>query len=141
MSSTAAPAPTPTPTVDGKCPYLENAFIADANGQRVGKVRISSDTPQPACFFYRQDGKLQLSTQVYVGDAAQAKALVDRVAPVATSNPAQLPNGWTGGAQATDTGAVYAVAKDDTAIVVTTNQSQTIKAKRVVEQTISALGL
>jgi UPF0176 protein len=140
-SSVAAPAPQPEPSVDAKCPYLDSSFIADANGQRVGRVRLSTDTPHPACFFYRQDGKLQLSTQVYVGDADQAKALVDRVAPVATSNPAQLPDGWAGGAQATDSGAVFAVTKDGTAVVVTTNQAQTIKAKRVAEKTIAALGL
>jgi len=66
---------------------------------------------------------------------------VDRVAPVATANPAQLPDGWTGGSQATDGGAVFAVAKGGTAVVVTTNQAQTIKAKRVAEKTIAELGL
>jgi hypothetical protein len=36
---------------------------------------------------------------------------------------------------------VFAVAKDGSAVVITTNQKQTIKAKRVAEQTITALAL
>ena len=49
--------------------------------------------------------------------------------------------GTTCGAQPTDEGAVYAVAKGPQAVVVTTNQEQTIKAKVVAQETISALGL
>ena len=135
------PPPTPRPATDEKCPYLESSFVASANGQKVGKVSISADKPNPACFFYRPDGNQQLSTQVYVGDPNVAKALVDRSAPIETSNRAELSDGWTGGAQPTDNGAVFAVAKDGTAVVVTTNQKQTIKAKQVAEKVISALGL
>jgi UPF0176 protein len=140
-TTTPTPPPSPEPTDDGPCPYLETSFIADANGQRVSKVRVSADSPHPACFFYRADGKVQLSVQVYVGDPGAAKALVDRAAPIDTANRAELPAGWAGGAQPTDSGAVFAVAKEGSAVVITTNQKQTIKAKRVAEQTIEALGL
>lgn len=136
----AAIPPEPQPTADGPCPYLEESYVEDTNGQRVGKVKTSADQP-PACFFYRPDGNVQLTVRVYTGDAAVAKALVDAAAPVATSNPAQLSGGWKGGAEATDTGAVYAVAKDASAVVVTTNQEQTIKAKQIAQQSITALGL
>jgi hypothetical protein len=129
------------PAADGKCPYLDTAFVAEANGQRVSKVKVSADTPHPACFFYRADGRVQLTVQVYTGDAAHAKALVDQVAPVATSDPATLSGGWAGGSQATPTGAVFAVAKDGSAVSINTNQGQTIKAKRVAEQAIKTLGL
>jgi UPF0176 protein len=140
-STVAQPPPSPVPATDGKCPYLDNAFVAEANGQRVSKVKISSDKPHPACFFYRADGKIQLMVQVFVGQPGQAKALIDQAAPVATSDPAKLTAGWTGGSQLTTTGAVFAVAKDGTAVVISTNQAQTIKAKRVAEQAISALSL
>lgn len=136
----AAP-PSPVPAEDRACPYLDKAFVSDANGQRVGRVSVSADTPTPACFFYRSDGKLQLSVQVYVGDAASAKALVDQAAPIATSNHADSPQGWTGGSLTTESGAVYAVAKAGTAVVVTTNQAQTIKARRVAERAIATLEL
>jgi hypothetical protein len=130
----------PEPSADGPCPYLDKTFVEDTNGQHVGNVKISADQP-PACFFYRPDGGVQLTVRVYTGDAATAKALVDQAAPIDTSNPAQLAGGWAGGAQPTDEGAVYAVAKDKDAVVVTTNQEQTIKAKVVAQEAISKLGL
>jgi hypothetical protein len=133
--------PSPKPSLDGTCPYLQTDFVADANGQHVGKVRLSADKPHPACFFYRPDGSLQLTARVYVGNPGAAKALVDQVAPVATSNPANLDGGWQGGSQPTGDGAVYAVAKGGDAIVVTTNQKQTIKGRRVAEEVISTLRL
>jgi len=136
----AAAPPEPEPTADGPCPYLEEAYVEETNGQRVSKVQTSADDP-PACFFYRPDGNVQLTVRVYSGEVPVAQALVDASAPVASSNPAELSGGWQGGAEATESGAVYAVAKDATAVVVTTNQGQTIKAKQIAQQTITALGL
>jgi hypothetical protein len=136
----AQPPAAPEPTAGGPCPYLDTATVEDTNGQRVGEVKTSADDP-PACFFYRSDGNVQLTVQVYSGDAAVAKALVDQAAPVDSSNPAELAGGWAGGAQPTDEGAVYAVAKDASAVVVSTNQEQTIKAKVIAQEAISALGL
>jgi hypothetical protein len=138
----AAVPPEPVPSRDGTCPYLQTAFVADTNGQRVSRVRVSADEPHPACFFYRADGNEQLRVQVLVGvDPAVARAVVDRAAPVASSDPATLPGGWEGGRQPTATGAVFAVAKAGSAVVVVTNQKQTIKASRIAEQAIAALGL
>jgi UPF0176 protein len=140
QAQAAVPPPEPQPTADGPCPYLAEDFVEETNGQRVARVRTSADEP-PACFFYRSDGGVQLTVRVYRGDAAVAKALVDAAAPIATANPAELTGGWKGGAQATDSGAVYAVAKDAAAVVVSTNQEQTIKAKQIAQQSIAALGL
>ena len=136
----AALPPEPQPTADGPCPYLEEAFVEETNGQRVSDVQTSADEP-PACFFYRPDGSVQLTVRVYTGEAPVAQALVDASAPVASSNPAELSGGWQGGAESSESGAVYAVAKDATAVVVTTNQGQTIKAKQIAQETITALGL
>ncbi|MFG1644688.1 DUF2020 domain-containing protein [Amycolatopsis sp. NPDC049252] len=133
--------PDPQPGETADCPYLDSQFVADANGQHVSKVRVSADQPHPACFFYRPDGKIQLTVRIYVGDAAVATALVNKAAPVETSNPASDPTGWKGGYQSTDDGAVYAVSKGATAVVATTNQKQSVKARSVVRKTISALKL
>jgi hypothetical protein len=141
QSTPDGPPPAPEPVADGPCPYLESTFVAEANGQRATKVRISADKPHPTCFFYRADGNIQLTVRVYVGAATQAKALVDEAAPIATSNPANQPAGWKGGAIGADKGSVYAVAKEGTAVVVTTNQAQSIKARRVAEKAITTLGL
>src|SRR5205823_11486752 len=102
-----------------------------------------SDDPaqqHPTCFFYRPDGGLQVTVRLYGGDPQVAKAIVNQAAPIASSNPATEPAGWNGGSEATGDGAVYAVAKQGNAVVVTTNQQQTIKARRIAEQAISALG-
>jgi hypothetical protein len=136
----AVPPPDPVPATDGPCPYLDTQFVADTNGQHVSKVRLSADQPHPACFFYRGNDVEQLRVQIVVADPFVAKAAVDKAAPVATSDPATLPGGWDGGKQPTDTGAVFAVAKAGTAVIVITNQRQTIKASRIAEQAITALG-
>jgi UPF0176 protein len=139
-TAAAAPPPVAEPTEEGPCPYLDAAFVEETNGQRVADTKISTDET-PACYFYRSDGNVQLAIQIYSGDPAVAKAFVDQVAPVDTANPAELDGGWEGGSQPTDVGAVYAVAKEATAVVVVTNQEQTIKAKLVAQEAISALGL
>ncbi|TDQ05151.1 DUF2020 domain-containing protein [Labedaea rhizosphaerae] len=131
----------PKPAADGPCPYLDTEFVMDANGQHVTGVKVSADKPHPACFFYRPDGSLQVTVQVYVGDAKTARAIVDRAAPVKTSNPATAPDGWNGGAMPTPDGSIYAVAKGGNAVVTTSNQKQTIKAKRITVQAIESLGL
>lgn len=131
--------PEPTPARAGSCPYLETPFVADANGQRVSKVEISADQPHPACFFYALSGKLQLTVRVYTGEPAVASALVDQAVPVDTSNPATDPPGWQGGYATKPDGAVYAVAKGGTAVIVTTNQQQTVKARTVARQAIARL--
>lgn len=138
-SAVALP-PDPEPSSEAPCPYLDTDFVSRANGQRVALVRVSGDEPHPACFFYRPDGDLQLTVRVYVGDAAVATGLVDRAAPVDTSNPTEQPPGWKGGYESSDDGAVYAVAKGDTAVIVSTNQQQSVKARSVATEAIAALG-
>ncbi|MGH3909271.1 MAG: DUF2020 domain-containing protein, partial [Pseudonocardiaceae bacterium] len=101
----------------------------------------SADQPHPACFFSRGDGAEQLRTWIVVATPEVARATVDAAAPVATSDLAELPGGWSGGSQPTSDGAVFAVARQGTAVVVTTNQQQTINARRVAEQVIVSLAL
>lgn len=143
-TSTVAPTlpSEPTPAGTALCPYLKNEFVEQTNGQRVGKTAVSADKPHPACFFYRSDGGEQLRVQVLVvADPATARALVDRAAPVDTSDPATLPGGWEGGKQPTGSGAVFAVYKGGAAVVVAGNQQQTIKVSRIAEQVITTLRL
>jgi hypothetical protein len=141
-TSASAP-PDPEPAKTASCPYLETAVVAKTNGQRVGTVRLSAppaDTP-PTCFFYRDDGRLQMTVRPFVGDVLTARAAVNAAAPVATSNRASDPAGWEGGYEARNGGAVYAVADGHgRALVVTTNQHQSVKAKEIALDTIDALG-
>lgn len=138
------PAAEPQPVADGPCRYLSAASVQDANGQRVTGVRVSGtgpDRPYPACFFLTYHNAVQLRTWIVVATPGAARATVDAVAPVATSDLAELPGGWSGGSQPTAGGAVFAVVRRGTAVVVTTNQQQTIGARRIAEQVIANLGL
>jgi hypothetical protein len=140
-TSVAVPPQLP-PAKNTLCPYLDSQTAADDNGQHVGSVRISTTAdgqPHPVCYFYRPDGHLQLTVRVYVGRPAVAQALVNQAAPVATSNPADQPPGWSGGAEATQDGSVYAVAKGGTAIVVISNQLQSIKGRQVATDVVAGL--
>lgn len=132
----------PKPAIDApKCPYLDTEFVMEANGQHITSVKLSDDKPHPTCFFYRPDGDWQVTVQVYVGDAQTARAIVDKAAPVKTSNPATQPAGWNGGAEPTENGSVYAVAKGGNAIVTTSNQKQSIKPRRITVAAVEGLGL
>jgi hypothetical protein len=117
---------------------LDKATVESYNGQHVGSVKTGSSQ---SCFFYRPDGGLQLSVWIYRGTPIIATAVVNQAAPIASSDPANSPTGWTGGTEPTDNGAVYAIAKGGTAVVVDTNQQQTIKAKRVAVQVVANLKL
>jgi hypothetical protein len=131
------------PATTGTCPYLSLDEVQNDNGQHVGAVKISgaSDGQQhPVCYFYRPDGHLQMTVRVYVGSPSVATGLVNQAAPVATSSPATEPAGWTGGSQALSDGSVYAVSKAGTAVIVTSNQLQTIKCRLVVTAVVAALG-
>lgn len=142
-TSPQAPAvpPDPQPTQPGPCPYITDAVAADTNGQQVSEVRTSVGRPYPSCFFYNLRGEQQLSVRIYAGDPAAATTVVDKAAPVDTANPATEPPGWRGGYQAGPDGAVYAVAKDDTAVVATTNQPQSVKVRTLVIGVVHDLAL
>jgi UPF0176 protein len=136
--------PTPQPVAEGPCRYLPVAAVQAANGQRVAAVRVSETgpgQPHPACFFLAANGTVTLRTWIVVATPEVARATVDAAAPVATSDLVELPGGWSGGSQPTADGAVFAVCRQGTAVVITTNQRQTISARRIAEQVIAALGL
>lgn len=134
--------PVPVPGPAGVCPYLPSRAAADLNGQLVATVRLDPAYDPPACFFLIGDGSVQLSVWVFrAASPEQASAAVNRAAPIASSDPAAVPPGWTGGRRGGRTGAVYAVAKGAAAVVVTTNQDQSIKAQLVAERVIGTLSL
>lgn len=134
-------APTPQPVADGPCHYLPTAAVQAANGERVTAVRVSADRPHPACFFLTYNAAVQLRTWIVTATPEVARATVDAAVPVATSDLAELAGGWSGGSQPTAEGAVFAVARQGTAVVITTNQRQTIGARQIAEQVIAALHL
>lgn len=155
LASCSAPAPTThaapavplteTPAHDRTaaepCPYLDTQWVADTNGQRVTGSNVDTRFEVPACVFWSYPEEPQLEVIVRrLGSVADAGAVVDHFVPVAESERAELPGGWTGGRMgATGTGATYAVAREGDAVVVRTNQEQSFKAEQVAEEVIRNL--
>ncbi|ASO17693.1 hypothetical protein AHOG_00080 [Actinoalloteichus hoggarensis] len=136
-----APPPPVEPVADGPCPYLASELVEQVNGQRLGDVRVGDDEPHPSCFFSRPDGGDQLTVRVFVGEPQTAKALVDEQAPVDASQLAEVDGGWSGGRISGDDGSVFAVYKEEAAVVVWTNQQQSFPAQTIAETVIADLAL
>lgn len=116
------------------CPFLPSSEVSYDTGQHVGSVKLSAvpdGQTYPMCFFYKTNGQLEVTARVYSGSPAVATALVNQAAPIATSNPASQPAGWTGGSLASSDGSVYAVAKGGTAVIVTSDRMQTIYCRLI----------
>lgn len=145
------PAATPLPEArQASCPYLPDDQLILLTGQRNGPTTVIDTAPQPLCVFQRSDGGWMAAIRIFrAPDAAGAAAVVDAHIPVADSSPADQPAGWTGGYLTLPDGTpdypesrtVYGVSKGDTAVIVWTNQEQTVKSRQVVIATIENLGL
>ncbi len=122
------------PAHTASCPVVSSSEVTFDNAEAVGSVKVSEladGQKYPVCYFYRLNGTLQMTVRVYTGTPDVATALVDQAAPIATSNPAAQPPGWQGGSLSGKQGAVYAVAKGGTAVIVTSNMTQTVKCRDV----------
>ena len=95
--------------------------------------------------FYTYGEEQQLEVVVHrTASTEAARAIVDEAAPIDSTSPADSPAGWSGGRSGgTDSaaGAVYAVSKDSTAVVVRSNQAESVKAQAVAEEVIRRQGL
>lgn len=129
------------------CPYLDTQFVAETNGQKVTASGTDTRFDTPACVYWSYPEQPQLQVIVrHTGTPAEARSVVDWAAPVDITDPADQPSGWNGGRAGGGVvpgreGAVYAVAKDTTAVVVLTNQKESVKAQLIAEQTIANLSL
>lgn len=124
------------------CPYLDTRWVADTNGQRVTGVGIDERFDTPACVYWSYPEEPQLTVIVRHMDSVDAAtAVVDWAAPIASTDPAEEPEGWSGGRFGGNGHALYAVQKGTTAVVVFSNQEQSIKPQLVAERVIDRLGL
>ncbi|MDU0479177.1 DUF2020 domain-containing protein [Staphylococcus chromogenes] len=124
------------------CPYLATEFVAETNGQRVLAQGIDPAFATPACTFYSYADEPQLT--VLVRDMAtqqEAINVVDWAAPIDSTEPAEEPAGWQGGRLGSPGRSVYAVFKNNHAVVVFSNQDQSLKAELVAKEAIKNLGL
>lgn len=124
------------------CPYLDSQFVADTNGQRMMAVGIDTRFDIPACVFWSYEDAPQAQVLVrQMASPAEAQQVVDWAAPVDATSPANEPAGWTGGRNGDDSGAVYAVQKENIAVVVWSDQQQSVKAESIAVAAIENLGL
>lgn len=139
----------PTPTT-GVCPYLSADVVSEITGQHHGQTQLVQFDPHPMCVFYRSDGvRLGSVRVVQAASAAAAAAAVDQHVPIAGSQPASQPAGWTGGSSTTpgqmtqDSTAmsVYAVSKGNIAVVAEEDESPSLKARLMAVCAIYGLGL
>lgn len=131
-------------TAQQECPYLSAQWVADTNGQRMTGLGIDQRFSTPACVFWSFPEEPQLTVIVReMPTVEEAIAVVDWAAPIDSTEPAEEPEGWSGGRRGgrETSGALYAVQKDTTAVVVFTNQQQSLKAQLVAEEVITNLGL
>jgi UPF0176 protein len=144
-SATAEPSP-----VDGECPYLAADVVSDITGQHHGQTQLIQLDPHPMCVFYRSDGGRLGSVRVIkAASSAAAAAAVDQHVPIAGSQPATQPAGWSGGSvtssgqmtQDSQATSVYAVSKGMIAIVAEEDESPSLKARVMAVCAIYGLGL
>lgn len=132
------------------CPYLDTQFVTDTNGQRMTDQGVDHSFDTPACAFYSYPEEPQAVVMVrHMGSFDEVMQVVDFAAPIDSTSPAEFSTDtgdWSGGrgpvtASPTGAGSVYAVGKDSTAVVVWSNQEQSVKAETLAHQVIANLGL
>lgn len=112
--------------------------MADTNGQRMTDQGVDHSFDTPACVFYSYPDEPQAVVMVRnMGSFDEAMQVVDFAAPISSTSPAEFSTDagdWSGGRgpvtdSPTGAGSVYAVGKDSTAVLVWSNQEQSVKAE------------
>lgn len=137
----AAPAPQPV-TSDGPCPYLEQAYIVQTVGQKVGRVEVTSTeppvSPLPTCTFHALDDEpaVVISTEQYSAPAEAQAAALAKVG--AAGNPVTTA-GDGGAVLAADGQTICAVSKGTAVLVVTINQESSLEGEEIAGMVVGML--
>ena len=123
------------------CPYLDTQWVADTNGQRMTRWGVDKRFSTPACVFWSYPEEPQATVLVrQMPSVDEARAVVDSAAPVEDTELAEF-DGWSGGRGVFEDHSVFAVQKDNHAVVVWSNQLQTLKPQLIAQEAINRLGL
>ena len=123
------------------CPYIDPGWLEETNGQRLTKQGFDTRFPTPACVFWSYQDDPQATVIVRdMPTVEDARAAVDWAAPIDATEPASF-DGWEGGRGVVNEHAVYAVQKDTHAVLVWSNQQQTVKSEQIAHGAIANLGL
>ena len=123
------------------CPYLDTQWVADTNGQRMTRWGVDKRFSTPACVFWSYPEEPQATVIVReMPSVEEARAVVDAAAPINDTELAEF-DGWSGGRGVFEDHSVFAVQKDTHAVLVWSNQLQTLKPQLIAQETIAHLGL
>lgn len=123
------------------CPYLDTEWVSNTNGQRTLSQGLDARFDPPACVFYSYGEGPHVQVMVReLANEERARAVVDAAAPADATDPAEYGD-WQGGRGPLETGSVFAVANGNHAVVVWSDQAQSIKAEEIAVKTIENLGL
>ena len=150
-TSTVAPGSAEAPEVNvsqtaevndwSDCPYIDPGWLEETNGQRLTKQGVDTRFLTPACVFWSYQDDPQATVIVRdMPTVEDARAAVDWAAPIDATEPASF-DGWEGGRGVVNEHAVYAVQKDTHAVLVWSNQQQTVKSEQIAHEAIANLCL
>ena len=123
------------------CPYLDTQWVADTNGQRMTRWGVDKRFGTPACVFWSYPEEPQATVIVReMPSVEEARAVVDAAAPINETELAEF-DGWSGGRGVFEEHSVFAVQKDTHAVLVWSNQLQTLKPQLIAQEAIARLGL
>lgn len=125
------------------CPYLpDRQWVSDALGEMTLGQGVDTRFDTPACVFwsYNEDPSLQVIVRHFANEDL-ARQAVDFYAPIDSTSPASKPLGWNGGRGSFPGMSVYAVQKENVAVITISNQEQTVKVQGAAEEVIKNLGL
>lgn len=137
-TTTAPSTPAPSP-VPGRCPYLDADTVAGTVGQHIARTMVTPTRPYPGCSFYRPNGEPAADVTVSVLSGpiqAQTKAIA--IGGQAANPVTGIGDG--GAVRVTAEGAVLAVSKSRTLVVVRINQRSSLEAKEIARYVLAGLG-
>ena len=140
-----------------QCPYLDNDWVADTNGQRNINWAIDERFTPPACLWWSYQDNPHVTVLVRTAESEQdAVDMIDSALthpgttmdttispgdPAATVEAVAEPAGWSGYRASKEESSVYAVRRGLTVVTVHSNQGQTIKPQTIALKVIDNLQL
>lgn len=137
------PKPTSTPrptasTVDAACPYIDTETVKDTIGQHLSRTTVTSTTPHPSCAFYRPDGGL--AAEITVSEQANSIAAQnDALGQVGKDSNPVTGIGDYGVVAIVDDGALLAVTKGSSLVLIKINQKSSLEAREIAKAVVGAL--
>lgn len=126
------------------CPYLDTEWVQNTNGQRITGIGVDTRFDPPACVFWSYEDTPAVQVMVRkMTTNSDAVAVVDHAAPIDETLKALEPEGWSGGLKGSKDGggSLYAVWKDEDAVVTFSEQPDSAKPRDITAEAIKNLGL